>query len=100
MSNKDPKDNHNSDDWWYYDYSRMKRSMYESDPTLDPDYEKNASDYQPRTSGGSLYSAEDFIINWFWETLAKFMVFGLVGCAIAAIGYIIYGVYWLICYLF
>ena len=40
MSNKNQDDNHNSDDWWYYDYSRMKRSMYESDPTLDPDYEK------------------------------------------------------------
>ena len=40
MSDKNQNDNHNSDDWWYYDNSRMKRSMYESDPTLDPDYEK------------------------------------------------------------
>ena len=100
MSNKNQDDNHNSDDWWYDDYSRMKRSMYESDPTLDPDYEKNAADYQPRMSGGNLNSAGDFLTNWFLETLAKFMVIGWICCAIAAIGFIIYGVYWLICYLF
>ena len=97
MSNKNQDDNHNSDDWWYDDYSRMKRSMYESDPTLDPDYEKNASDYQPKISGGSLYPVDCFLRDWIIEKLVWLFLSMTI---ITIIGYVIYGVYWLICYLF